>query len=230
MKKDSLSILSVISFSLISLVMLLSPTKASAYSINFLNSINGNEYISSYNNVTTESFDSGGTTNWIWSGNYAIVDGSTTGKNAAPYGKSSADASFYITVPKDVTAQSVSATATLPNTGSYYNYFGLWWGSVDAYNTITFLKDGNETGESFTGTQVVGSNAANGSQTDPNSNLYVNFVDLKDFNGVRLTSSQYAFEADNLSAGRSPVPIPAAAWLLGSGFIGLVGIRRKLNK
>ena len=28
----------------------------------------------------------------------------------------------------------------------------------------------------------------------------------------------------------SPVPIPGAAWLLGSGLIGLVGIRKKFKK
>jgi hypothetical protein len=34
----------------------------------------------------------------------------------------------------------------------------------------------------------------------------------------------------NVAASPAPVPIPAAAWLLGSGLIGLVGIRRRLKK
>jgi hypothetical protein len=36
------------------------------------------------------------------------------------------------------------------------------------------------------------------------------------------------FDLDDVSM--NPVPIPAAAWLLGSGLIGLVAIRRKLRK
>ncbi len=32
------------------------------------------------------------------------------------------------------------------------------------------------------------------------------------------------------STDTAPVPIPAAVWLLGSGFIGLIGIRRRLDK
>ena len=32
---------------------------------------------------------------------------------------------------------------------------------------------------------------------------------------------------DNVSA--TPTPIPAAAWLLGSGLVGLVGVRRRMK-
>lgn len=34
----------------------------------------------------------------------------------------------------------------------------------------------------------------------------------------------------NLKGAAAPVPIPAAAWLLGSGLIGLVGLRKKIKK
>jgi hypothetical protein len=36
-----------------------------------------------------------------------------------------------------------------------------------------------------------------------------------------------AFPIDSVSDRVAPVPVPAAAWLLGSGIIGLIGIRRK---
>lgn len=207
----------------ISLLLMLSAGKASAYTINFSHSTDGNELISPYYQ-TTEDFE--GSLVWTWTDNYAVVDGST-GINAAPYGVSAPDASHYVTVPESTSSSPLSATATLGGTGTYYNYFGLWWGSVDTYNTITFLKDGTEV-LSLTGSQVITPTAANGNQTAPSTNLYVNFLGLDDFNQVMLTSTQYAFEADNMTV--NPVPIPAALWLLGSGIIGLVGIRKKQRK
>ncbi len=53
------------------------------------------------------------------------------------------------------------------------------------------------------------------------------------YEGVNDGGTQF-FDASNLGyatvEGGSPVPIPAAAWLLGSGLVGLVAIRRKLRK
>jgi hypothetical protein len=34
---------------------------------------------------------------------------------------------------------------------------------------------------------------------------------------------------DSLNGAQSPVPVPAALWLLGSGFIGLIGLRRRFG-
>jgi hypothetical protein len=44
------------------------------------------------------------------------------------------------------------------------------------------------------------------------------------------STSDVSYYIDNISMSPAPVPIPAAAWLLGSGLIGLFGIRRKLRK
>lgn len=40
------------------------------------------------------------------------------------------------------------------------------------------------------------------------------------------TSAGDGFGIDNVSVGTSPTPVPGALWLLGSGLIGLVGVRR----
>lgn len=55
-------------------------------------------------------------------------------------------------------------------------------------------------------------------------------VDLRDANGVAITDFN-AFSADTgfnyANAYVAPVPVPAAAWLFGSGLLGLIGIARK---
>ena len=199
---------------------------ATAYSINYVSNTNGNEFISPYTGVTTETFDPNGATIWTWTGNYSIHNSSQSGVAAAPYGVSAPDASYFVAVPANF---STDPQVTVTNLGGTYNYLGIWWGSVDAYNTISFYE--NDVYQvSFTGVQATSPSAANGNQTAPSSNLYINFLDLPYFNSFMMTSTQYAFEADNISVGNVSVPEPATMFLLGLGLIGLAGARRKLKK
>jgi hypothetical protein len=169
--------------------------------------------------VTIETFD--GALLWTWSGNGAVVSG-TTGLYAAPFGVFAPDATNYVTVPK--TDGSGSYTATL---GANYNYFGIWWGSIDTYNTLSFYN-GADSVASFTGSSIADPYPANGDQTSFDTNFYVNFLDLPSFNSFTMTSTNYAFEADNIAVGQ--VPEPATMLLLGLGLIGLAGARRKFKK
>jgi len=82
---------------------------------------------------------------------------------------------------------------------SAQNTFGLYWGSVDSYNTISFYK-GGQLIASYTGSNL-GSLVTNGGQASFASNGYVEFKDLAPFDKVVLASSQNAFELDNVSAG-----------------------------
>ena len=55
---------------------------------------------------------------------------------------------------------------------------------------------------------------------------------FKGFNGLNIGNGLIldpVFTADSLTLVTSNVPIPSALWLLGSGLIGIVGIRRKFK-
>jgi VCBS repeat-containing protein len=83
------------------------------------------------------------------------------------------------------------------------NTFGLYWSSVDAYNTIEFFH-GATLVASFTGVDL-SPLVANGNENSFASAGYVQFSNLSAFDTVVLQSGQ-AFEVDNMSAGFVPPP------------------------
>lgn len=171
---------------------------------------------SSVAGVTTIDFSSGcGYASCV--GNYQIVSGSASGLYAQPAGTSGP----YLTVPNPVA--NGNALFTL---GTQANYFGLFWGSIDNYNTISFYSAGTLLA-AYSGTDIVGSVYDNGDQVSANSNRYINFdFGGETFDAVRLTSTNYAFESDNHSY-RASVPEPGTLALLGLGLVGMVAARRR---
>lgn len=160
-------------------------------------------------------------------GEFQIVLGSSAGFHAQPAGTNTP----YLSVPNP----SASGTAIL-SLGTIANYFGLYWGSIDSFNSIAF-SNGGDIIASYSGTDLVGE-FANGNQVDYTSNRYVNF----DFGGevfdtILLSSNGYAFETDNHAYGftgpllrTSDVPEPTAQILLLAGIAGLFGLRKRLFK
>jgi VCBS repeat-containing protein len=124
-------------------------------------------------------------------GNAGVVHGSSL-VSAAPYvGQGTQDGTNYLSI-----GGHAQATITFDHQQSS---FGLYWGSVDAYNSIDFY-DGNKLVASYDGSDVAPL-LANGGQGSFASNGYVEFLDLAPFTKVVLQSSQNAFELDNVSAG-----------------------------
>lgn len=194
---------------------------ANAYIITYDYTAVGNQFTSPYA-ATVEDFE--GALLWTWTGSGEVVTGNVSGKYSAPAGVSGIkDISKYITVPDPDGGNTGSIKVT--NLGGVYNYFGLWWGSVDTYNTLTFYN-GTEQVESFTGLSIT--DPANGNQTAASTNLYVNFLYLPLFDSFKMSSTNFAFEADNIAIAQ--VPEPASMLLFGLGLLGLAGLRRRFKK
>lgn len=102
--------------------------------------------------------------------------------------------------------------------------FGLYWGSIDRYNNISF---------SIRGYQIASYSGADlgllfpitfGDQHNDDANRYLSFSDIGDFDSVTISSGGNSFEFDNIS---SSVPEPSTWLMLLVGFVAmpLVGLR-----
>lgn len=177
-----------------------------------------NQTTSNVAGVTTIDFNNGTCAGYAsCSGDFIIVAGSSSGFYAAPF----TETTKYLSVPKP---QQSTQTAVL-GLGTTANYFGLFWGSIDTYNTISFLL-GNTQIASYTGAQLP-SLLANGNQTAWTSNRYLNFdFGASNFDTVKIISHGFAFESDNHSFRKSSVPESMTFVLMGLGLFGLVATRR----
>jgi hypothetical protein len=149
------------------------------------------------------------------SGHGGIVTGSVSGQYATPFGISDR----YMTVGNG------SASLALDRS---YDYFGLYWGSIDTYNHLSFYL-GDRLVDTFSGSDLPPL-VADGNQTAWSSNRYLNFFftegDL--FDRVVVRSDGYAFESDNHAVAAVSVPEPGTLALLAAGLLGIgVGRRRR---
>lgn len=165
--------------------------------------------------ATVYDFEGGMPANYSGAG--SVVDYSVSGGTAAPAGD---DTNYYtVAYPQQTGVGTFTADA-----GASYNYFGLYWGSIDDYNTLSFYNN-NALIANITGLQVIAAGAALGDQTAPGSNRYVNFLFDTTFNRVDFGTTQFAFETDNHAF--ASVPEPATLGLLGLGLLGTSLARRR---
>jgi hypothetical protein len=146
--------------------------------------------------------------------NAAFVNGSSSGQYAVPIGSTGNYLSVY-------NGGSATFDFTQPE-----HYFGLLWGSVDSYNSISFLDNGVQVGKTITGSDIANlvSTLSLGSQTS-NGTVYANFTDSAAFNQVVLQSTGNSFEFDNVQV--AVTPLPGAALMFCSALLVLAGYARR---
>jgi hypothetical protein len=179
-----------------------------------------------FDSLSTPFYASPYTENGVtYTGQYGIVSGDVSGQYRAPSG----DATPYISVPSDQIDGGGSFDITFTG-GTTYNYFGAYWGSLDAYNSITFWNGADST--TLTGTDL--QNLTGVAFDCPPcgqaaASAYYNFLASTPFDRITVSSTQKALESDNHAF--ATVPEPSSMMLLGTGIFGVFGIvRRKLGR
>lgn len=120
-----------------------------------------------------------------------------------------------------------SITETLGAAGVGVNYFGLYWGSPDAYNQLTFTDTmGNQVTYGWGGLSIPMFTMYQG-----NPDSYVEFyVTGNNWVSATWTSISPSFEFDNVTSGIiAPAPEPKTIMLLAGGLllIGAGALRRR---
>jgi|SRR5208283_2628405 len=147
---------------------------------------------------------------------------SSTGSASATITNFTSDATLGAVTLTGGATGALPGTVTINNssTSGYNDYLqALTFG-----NTINFVVDlsgAGVTGNSFAISFLNSAQTASLLTNDPSGNGYAATIDV----------NPNAAVVSNLSSQTNVVtPIPAAAYLFGSGLMGLVGIRRRMNK
>lgn len=153
-----------------------------------------------------------------FTGTAGIYNGTTSGVAAAPYTPTGPQTSNYF-------AAEPNGTVSI-NYAASQQYFGILWGSVDTYNTLTFYNGSHEVGQ-LTGSAITAN--ARGSQ-GANGSYFVNAnFDGVTYNRVVASSSNPAFEFGVIAASQtqqtiSPAPFGVPTGTLGGAAVLLVGL------
>jgi hypothetical protein len=162
---------------------------------------------------TTYNFD---TTFATFSAPAPLIEiGSLSGQYAAPFG----DATHYASVGTNPTPQTTTLTI-----GAGQNYIGLYWGSIDTYNNI-HITDVNGGSFDINSTNYAQLSPSTGDQGALGSK-YVNIFSSLNIASVVFSSTDKAFEFDNLTVAAVPEASTWAMMILGFLGLGFLGYRK----
>lgn len=185
---------------------------------------------------------------------YEVTSGTLTGPDPGTPITVGSDGTFHVTISDETEGTStwgnvqIGRDATIEGTGSAY-YSGSW-ADLSGYTTYGLGITNNTTTNDWfmaniylnTGWTDIGEADTyyeNGWQwVSPGQTVYLtldltgvsllNHVSSLGFNiGTNVGTGNYF--GDCLEGKATPTPIPGALWLLGSGLVGLVGVRRKFR-
>ena len=139
-----------------------------------------------------------------FSGNFSVLSTGVSGIAAAP------NATPFLVVPSDGASSSGTATYSSANR---ITAFSFDWGTPDNYNTLTF-RSGVTIVASFTGSGL------------PAGNYGYTFTNAQNVNAVDFSSTQRAFEIDNVGVTAVPEPTTWALLIVGFGMVGAAARRR----
>lgn len=105
-----------------------------------------------------------------------------------------------------------------------YHYFGLQWGSVDTYNSLSFYRDNVLLG-TIGGLDVIAAAGLIPGNQGAFGTVYANFTSPWRFDKVVARSTGIAFEFDNVRL--STVPLPAALPMFGATLLGVGAFARR---
>ena len=183
--------------------------------------------------VSTETFNGttgncGVTTGITVTGNYHLVTGSQVSYYAAPAG----DTTCYMSIPQNGSNGIATVSPlSLITPNKKLTYFGLYWGSIDNYNSIEFYNN-NTLVTTVTGAQALAANAVPGNQSSSGSNRYVNiyFSPNEIVNKIKFISTGRAFELDNVAFKTVATPEPATLAVFGGALLAGAVMRRRRRK
>ncbi len=147
--------------------------------------------------VASNTLYFGGGNTIDFSGTAGLYNSTKSGVAAAPYTATGPQLTNYF-------AAEPSGAVTF-NYVQDQQYFGLNWGSVDSYNSLSFYE-GSTLVASYTGSQIT-SNAHGSQSADGSDIVNFNFSGGATYNKVVMTTTTPAFEFDTVAFSTQSVPL-----------------------